>query len=95
MIELYKKIISNSFTTEEAIEFIGEAAKAINPSVPYNEDYTLIAFKFGLGPVLLKEVIASVESNPDKVGFQVTKLYSTPSPFGGRSIIKTNIKKLN
>ena len=95
MIELYKKIISNSFTTEEAIEFIREAAKAINPSVPYNEEYTLIALKSGLGSVLLKGVIESVESNPDKVGFQVTKLYSTLSPFGGRSIIKTIIKKLN
>lgn len=92
--ELYQKITSRYYSAEEVLEFIELAAKAINPDKKYDPTYTIAAIQNGFGDSILSMVIESVEKNPDKVGFQVTKLWSKPNPLqmgDGRTLLKITI----
>lgn len=92
--ELYQKITSRYYSAEEVLEFIELAAKAINPNKKYDPTYTIAAIQNGFGDSILSMVIESVEKNPDKVGFQVTKLWSKPNPLqigDGRTLLKITI----
>lgn len=89
--ELYQKITSRYYSAEDVLEFIELAAKAINPDKEYNPTYTIAAIQNGFGDSILSMVIESVEKNPDKIGFQVTKLWSKPNPLqigDGRTLLK-------
>lgn len=89
--KLYKKVISGSIMNlEDALTYVELAAKAINPSVPYNPDYSITMIQNGTGNILIGAVTSAIESNPHKVGFQVTKVYNSQ-----RVLIKTITKKLD
>lgn len=76
--KLYKKVISGSIMNlEDALTYVELAAKAINPSVPYNPDYSITMIQNGMGNILIGAVTSAIESNPHKVGFQVTKVYNS------------------
>lgn len=92
--ELYKKVVENTIRVENALDFIREAAKAINPTIPYNEQLTIAALQGGFLGSILPMVVNAVENNPEKVGFQVTKVYSTEDLNGSRKLLKIITKKL-
>ena len=94
--ELYQKVTSGYYSIPDVIEFVELAAKAINPGKNLDPDLTVVAIRNGFGDALLPTVIEAVEKNPNKVGFQVIKVYSKPNPnVMGRSLIKVLIKDLN
>jgi hypothetical protein len=85
----YKKIArSNQVDITEILEYIEEAAKLINPDVKYNSETTVLALQMGLIQPIIGMVTESIEKNPHKVGFQVTKVYDR-----NRSLIKIITKK--
>lgn len=89
--KLYKKVISGSIMNlEDALTYVELATKAINPSVPYNPDYSITMIQNGMGNILIGAVTSAIESNPHKAGFQVTKVYNSQ-----RVLIKTITKKLD
>ena len=91
---LYEKVTSGYYSIPDVIEFVELAAKAINPGKNLNSDLTVVAIQNGFGDALLPTVIEAVEKNPDKVGFQVTKLWSNPNPLqmgDGRTLLKITI----
>ena len=92
--ELYQKITSRYYSAEDVLEFVELAAKVINPDKKYDPTYTVAAIQNGFGDSILSTVVESVEKNPDKVGFQVTKLWSKPNPLqigDGRTLLKITI----
>lgn len=92
--ELYRKVVENTMTLENVFDFIREAAKAINPTAPYNESLTATAIQNGFIATILPMVISAIENNPEKVGFQVTKVYGRVEPNGSRKLLEINTKKL-
>ena len=85
----YKKIArGNQVDMTEILEYIEEAAKLINPSVKYNSEITALALQMGLMHPIIGMVTQSIEKNPHKVGFQVTKVYDK-----NRCLIKIITKK--
>ena len=85
----YKKIArSNQVDMTEILEYIEEAAKLINPNVKYNSEITALALQMGLIHPIIGIVTQSIEKNPHKVGFQVTKIYDK-----NRCLIKIITKK--
>ena len=88
---LYKKVISGStLNLEDVLKYIELVAKAINPSTQYNPNYSVAMIQNGMGDILIGAATSAIESNPNKVGFQVTKVYNSQ-----RILIKTITKKLN
>ena len=85
----YKKIArSNQVDITEILEYIEEAAKLINPDIKYDSETTVLALQMGLIQPIIGMVTESIEKNPHKVGFQVTKVYDR-----NRSLIKIITKK--
>ena len=85
----YKKIArGNQVDMTEILEYIEEAAKLINPSVKYNPEITILSLQMGLMQPIIGMVTESIEKNPHKVGFQVTKIYDK-----NRCLIKIITKK--
>ena len=85
----YKKIArNNQVNMTEILEYIEEAAKLINPNIKYNSETTVLALQMGLIQPLIGMVTESIEKNPHKVGFQVTKIYDK-----NRCLIKIITKK--
>lgn len=72
----------------EILEYIEEASKLINPNIKYNSETTVLALQMGLIQPIIGMVTESVEKNPHKVGFQVTKIYDK-----NRCLIKIITKK--
>ena len=85
----YKKIArGNQVDITEILEYIEEASKLINPNVKYNSEITALALQMGLIHPIIGMVTQSIEKNPHKVGFQVTKVYDK-----NRCLIKIITKK--
>lgn len=85
----YKKIArGNQVNMTEILEYIEEASKLINPNIKYNSETTVLALQMGLIQPIIGMVTESVEKNPHKVGFQVTKIYDK-----NRCLIKIITKK--
>ena len=85
----YKKIArNNQVDMTEILEYIEEAAKLINPNIKYNSETAVLALQMGLIQPIIGMVTESIEKNPHKVGFQVTKIYDKH-----RCLIKTITKK--
>ena len=85
----YKKIArSNQVDMTEILEYIEEASKLINPNVKYNPEITALALQMGLIHPIIGMVTQSIEKNPHKEGFQVTKIYDK-----NRCLIKVITKK--
>ena len=85
----YKKIArGNQVDMTEILEYIEEASKLINPNIKYNSETTVLALQMGLMQPIIGMVTESVEKNPHKVGFQVTKIYDK-----NRCLIKIITKK--
>ena len=85
----YKRIVrNNQVDITEILEYIEEAAKLINPDIKYNSETTVLALQMGLIQPIIGMVTESIEKNPHKVGFQVTKIYDK-----NRSLIKIITKK--
>ena len=85
----YKKIArGNQVDMTEILEYIEEASKLINPNVKYNSEITALALQMGLIHPIIGMVTQSIEKNPHKVGFQVTKIYDK-----NRCLIKIITKK--
>ena len=85
----YKKIArGNQVDITEILEYIEEASKLINPNIKYNSETTVLALQMGLIQPIIGMVTESVEKNPHKVGFQVTKIYDK-----NRCLIKIITKK--
>ena len=85
----YKKIArGNQVDITEVLEYIEEASKLINPNIKYNSETTVLALQMGLIQPIIGMVTESVEKNPHKVGFQVTKIYDK-----NRCLIKIITKK--
>ncbi|MGM9533565.1 hypothetical protein [Intestinibacter sp.] len=85
----YKKIArNNQVDITEILEYIEEAAKLINPNIKYNSETTVLALQMGLIQPIIGMATESIEKNPHKVGFQVTKVYDK-----NRSLIKIITKK--
>ena len=85
----YKKIArGNQVDMTEILEYIEEASKLINPNIKYNSETTVLALQMGLIQPIIGMVTESVEKNPHKVGFQVTKVYDK-----NRCLIKIITKK--
>ena len=85
----YKKIArGNQVDMTEILEYIEEASKLINPNIKYNSETTILALQMGLIQPIIGMVTESVEKNPHKVGFQVTKIYDK-----NRCLIKIITKK--
>lgn len=92
--ELYTKIVKGYYNVEDVIEFVALAAEAINPSIPYNPQSTVILIQSGFMDAVLPNILNAVESNPDKVGFRVVKVWSKPNPLqmgDGRTLLKINV----
>lgn len=93
--ELYQKVTSGYYSIPDVIEFVELAAKAINPGKNLDPDLTVVAIQNGFGDALLPTVIEAVEKNPNKVGFQVTKVYSKPmNGIISRVLVKTIINDI-
>ena len=85
----YKKIArGNQVDMTEILEYIEEASKLINPNIKYNSETTVLALQMGLIQPIIGMVTESIEKNPHKVGFQVTKVYDK-----NRCLIKIITKK--
>ena len=85
----YKKIArGNQVDMTEILEYIEEASKLINPNIKYNSETTILALQMGLIHPIIGMVTQSIEKNPHKVGFQVTKVYDK-----NRCLIKIITKK--
>ena len=85
----YKKIArGNQVDMTEILEYIEEASKLINPNIKYNSETTVLALQMGLIQHIIGMVTESIEKNPHKVGFQVTKIYDK-----NRCLIKIITKK--
>ena len=85
----YKKIArGNQVDITEILEYIEEAARLINPNIKYNSETTVLALQMGLAQPIIGMVTESIEKNPNKVGFQVTKIYDK-----NRCLIKIITKK--
>ena len=85
----YKKIArGNQVNMTEILEYIEEASKLINPNIKYNSETTVLALQMGLIQPIIGMVTESIEKNPHKVGFQVTKIYDK-----NRCLIKIITKK--
>ena len=85
----YKKIArGNQVDMTEILEYIEEASKLINPNIKYNSETTVLALQMGLIHPIIGMVTQSIEKNPHKVGFQVTKVYDK-----NRCLIKIITKK--
>ena len=85
----YKKIArGNQVDMTEILEYIEEASKLINPNIKYNSETTILALQMGLIQPIIGMVTESIEKNPHKVGFQVTKVYDK-----NRCLIKIITKK--
>ena len=85
----YKKIArGNQVDITEILEYIEEASKLINPNVKYDSEITILALQMGLIQPIIGMVTESIEKNPHKVGFQVTKIYDK-----NRCLIKVITKK--
>ena len=85
----YKKIArGNQVDMTEILEYIEEASKLINPNIKYNSETTILALQMGLIHPIIGMVTQSIEKNPHKVGFQVTKIYDK-----NRCLIKIITKK--
>ena len=85
----YKKIArGNQVDMTEILEYIEEASKLINPNIKYNSETTVLALQMGLIQPIIGMVTESIEKNPHKVGFQVTKIYDK-----NRCLIKIITKK--
>ena len=85
----YKKIArGNQVDITEILEYIEEASKLINPNIKYNSETTVLALQMGLIQPIIGMVTESIEKNPHKVGFQVTKIYDK-----NRCLIKIITKK--
>ena len=85
----YKKIArGNQVDITEILEYIEEASRLINPNIKYNSETTVLALQMGLIQPIIGMVTESVEKNPHKVGFQVTKVYDK-----NRCLIKIITKK--
>ena len=85
----YKKIArGNQVDMTEILEYIEEAARLINPNIKYNSETTILALQMGLVHPIIGMVTQSIEKNPHKVGFQVTKVYDK-----NRCLIKIITKK--
>ena len=85
----YKKIArGNQVDITEILEYIEEASRLINPNIKYNSETTVLALQMGLIQPIIGMVTESVEKNPHKVGFQVTKIYDK-----NRCLIKIITKK--
>ena len=85
----YKKIArGNQVNMTEILEYIEEASKLINPNIKYNSETTILALQMGLIQPIIGMVTESIEKNPHKVGFQVTKIYDK-----NRCLIKIITKK--
>ena len=85
----YKKIArGNQVDMTEILEYIEEASKLINPNVKYDSEITILALQMGLIQPIIGMVTESIEKNPHKVGFQVTKIYDK-----NRCLIKIITKK--
>ena len=85
----YKKIArGNQVDITEILEYIEEASKLINPNIKYNSETTVLALQMGLIQPIIGMVTESIEKNPHKVGFQVTKVYDK-----NRCLIKIITKK--
>ena len=85
----YKKIArGNQVDMTEILEYIEEASKLINPNIKYNSETTVLALQMGLIQPIIGMVTQSIEKNPHKVGFQVTKVYDK-----NRCLIKIITKK--
>ena len=85
----YKKIArGNQVNMTEILEYIEEASKLINPNIKYNSETTVLALQMGLIHPIIGMVTQSIEKNPHKVGFQVTKVYDK-----NRCLIKIITKK--
>ena len=85
----YKRIVrNNQVDITEILEYIEEAAKLINPDIKYNSETTVLALQMGLIQPIIGMVTESIEKNPHKVGFQVTKIYNK-----NRCLIKIITKK--
>ena len=85
----YKKIArGNQVDMTEILEYIEEASKLINPNIKYNSETTILALQMGLIQPIIGMVTQSIEKNPHKVGFQVTKVYDK-----NRCLIKIITKK--
>ena len=85
----YKKIArGNQVDITEILEYIEEASRLINPNIKYNSETTILALQMGLIQPIIGMVTESIEKNPHKVGFQVTKIYDK-----NRCLIKIITKK--
>ena len=85
----YKKIArNNQVDMTEILEYIEEVARLINPNVKYDPEITILALQMGLIQPIIGMVTESIEKNPHKVGFQVTKIYDK-----NRCLIKVITKK--
>ena len=85
----YKKIArGNQVDITEILEYIEEASRLINPNIKYNSETTILALQMGLIQPIIGMVTESIEKNPHKVGFQVTKVYDK-----NRCLIKIITKK--
>ena len=85
----YKKIArGNQVDMTEILEYIEEASKLINPNIKYNSETTILALQMGIIQPIIGMVTESIEKNPHKVGFQVTKIYDK-----NRCLIKIITKK--
>lgn len=85
----YKKIArNNQVDMTEILEYIEEAARLINPNIKYNSETAVLALQMGLMQPIIGMVTESIEKNPHKVGFQVTKIYDK-----NRCLIKIITKK--
>ena len=85
----YKKIArGNQVDITEISEYIEEASRLINPNIKYNSETAVLALQMGLIQPIIGMVTESVEKNPHKVGFQVTKIYDK-----NRCLIKIITKK--
>lgn len=89
--KLYLKISKGgNLDLSDILEFIRESARIFKPDYPYDESKTLFAFQTGLGNEVLRGVLSAIESNPDLVKFQITKVYDNSG-----NLLKTITKKLN
>lgn len=74
--ELYKLAFQNKLTFETALEYIELAAKAIDPNVNYDASNTAMILQSGFGGSIINTATEAIEKNPEKVGFQVIKIYN-------------------
>lgn len=92
---LYLRVFNGNCSVDEIVEFITLAARALKPAAAIDSKAVIFLIQSGLINRVMPNILESVEKNPDKVGFQVIKIWGRPEINGERRVLKVDAYENN